>query len=55
MSMTTRRWMGAVALLMLAGSLAACGKTGAPKPPADEPNEYPRTYPSSHSDDDNQR
>ena len=25
--------------------LTACGKKGAPTPPADEPNTYPRTYP----------
>jgi predicted small lipoprotein YifL len=52
MSMTPNRWRAGLALLLLAGSLAACGKAGAPKPPADEPNEYPRTYPSGHSDDD---
>jgi predicted small lipoprotein YifL len=25
--------------------LAACGKKGAPAPPASEPNTYPRSYP----------
>ena len=27
-------------------ALAACGKKGIPQPPPDEPNTYPRTYPS---------
>jgi len=35
----------AAALLLFALPLAACGKKGAPQPPADEPNTYPRTYP----------
>jgi hypothetical protein len=30
----------------LAGPLAACGKKGAPMAPKDEPNVYPRAYPS---------
>ena len=33
----------AVAVVLL---LAACGKKGAPLPPPDEPNTYPRNYPS---------
>jgi len=30
-------------------SLAACGKRGAPMAPKDEPNVYPRAYPSDQS------
>lgn len=39
--------MRAVALLLLALALAACGRKGAPSPPG-PPNEviYPRTYPA---------
>jgi len=40
-----RRLVLLAALLLLALPLAACGKKGAPQPPADEPNTYPRTYP----------
>ena len=32
---------------VLALTLAGCGKKGAPQPPPDEPNTYPRTYPSA--------
>jgi predicted small lipoprotein YifL len=36
----------AVALVLAALlPLEACGKKGAPGPPAGEPNTYPRTYP----------
>ena len=34
------------ALLFIALALAGCGKKGMPQPPPDEPNTYPRTYPS---------
>ncbi len=33
-------------VVMLALSLAACGKKGAPGAPKDEPNTYPRAYPN---------
>ncbi|HEV2677649.1 MAG TPA: hypothetical protein VGV37_24170 [Aliidongia sp.] len=33
--------------ICLAGPLAACGKKGAPYAPKDQPNVYPRAYPSS--------
>ena len=33
-------------LLLVALALAGCGKKGMPQPPPDEPNTYPRTYPS---------
>jgi len=36
----------ALAVLMLALALAGCGKKGALQPPPDEPNTYPRSYPS---------
>jgi hypothetical protein len=36
----------ALILLLIVFALAACGKKGAPQPPPDEPNTYPRTYPS---------
>ena len=38
---------GLMLALCLAGPLAACGKKGAPSAPADEPNVYPRAYPST--------
>jgi len=42
-----RRTALAVApLVLLAVALAGCGKKNAPQPPPDEPNTYPRTYPS---------
>jgi predicted small lipoprotein YifL len=33
-------------VLMVTALLAGCGKKGAPIPPPDEPNTYPRPYPS---------
>jgi predicted small lipoprotein YifL len=35
-----------VVLVVLVGALAGCGKRGMPQPPPDQPNVYPRTYPS---------
>lgn len=35
------------AALLLAGCLAACGKNGAPTAPKDQPNVFPRAYPSN--------
>ena len=32
--------------LFAAGALAGCGKEGPPKPPEDEPQTYPRSYPT---------
>jgi predicted small lipoprotein YifL len=32
--------------LAIAGNVAACGKEGPPKPPEDEPQTYPRSYPT---------
>jgi len=34
-------------LLVLGLALAGCGKKGAPQPPPDQPNTFPRTYPSA--------
>jgi len=33
-------------ILILSLALAGCGKRNAPAPPPDEPNTYPRPYPS---------
>ncbi len=34
-------------LLLVALTLAGCGKKGMPQPPPGEPNTYPRTYPGA--------
>jgi predicted small lipoprotein YifL len=34
-------------LLVVVVALAGCGKRGNPQPPPDQPNSYPRTYPSA--------
>ena len=34
-------------LFLVVLALAGCGKKGAPQPPPDEPNTFPRTYPSA--------
>jgi len=34
-------------LLVVVLALAGCGKKGSPQPPPDEPNTYPRVYPSA--------
>ena len=36
----------ALTVLLIALALVGCGKKGAPQPPPDVPNTYPRTYPS---------
>ena len=36
----------ALAVLMIVLALAGCGKKGGLQPPPDEPNTYPRSYPS---------
>jgi predicted small lipoprotein YifL len=35
-----------IAVLLIAVALAGCGKKGAPQPPPDEPNTFPRSYPN---------
>jgi len=35
-----------MAVLLVALALTGCGKKGAPQPPSDVPNTFPRTYPS---------
>ncbi len=42
-----RRAFTVFALLLIAVALVGCGKKGLPQPPPDEPNTYPRTYPSA--------
>ena len=44
--MSTRIARLLVALLLVV-ALAGCGKKGNPQPPPDEPNTYPRNYPST--------
>jgi predicted small lipoprotein YifL len=36
----------ALTVLLIALAVTGCGKKGAPQPPPDVPNTYPRTYPS---------
>jgi hypothetical protein len=46
---TSRRSIGAtriILVLMVAAMLAGCGKKGFPAPPTDQPNTFPRPYPS---------
>jgi hypothetical protein len=45
----TRRTIRIAGILMLGLALAGCGKKGAPMAPKDEPNVYPRAYPSDAS------
>jgi hypothetical protein len=45
-NVTSRRRLALVLLGMtVAGTLAACGKKGAPEPPEDADPRYPRPYP----------
>jgi hypothetical protein len=38
--------VAALCVFVLSLALAGCGKRNAPTPPPDEPNTYPRPYPS---------
>ncbi len=42
----TRNVRAGLILLLIGLAVAGCGKKGNPQPPPDEPNTYPRTYPS---------
>jgi predicted small lipoprotein YifL len=33
-------------VLLMAVALTGCGKKGAPQPPPDQPNTFPRSYPN---------
>jgi hypothetical protein len=47
-SRSTGLFIGQAAILLIVVlALAGCGRKGAPQPPPDEPNTYPRTYPSA--------
>ena len=37
----------AMLLFFIVLALSSCGKKGVPQPPPDEPNTFPRTYPSA--------
>jgi predicted small lipoprotein YifL len=39
--------IGITVVLLLGLVVAGCGKKGDPRPPPDEPNTYPRVYPSA--------
>jgi predicted small lipoprotein YifL len=41
-----RKFAPFLVLLLIAVALAGCGKKGAPQPPSDEPNTFPRSYPN---------
>lgn len=45
-SARTRQIFALLAVLLIAATLAGCGKKGAPQPPPDEPNTFPRSYPN---------
>ncbi len=45
--MRTRLLLMAVMFAMVAPMIAACGRVGAPAPPAGVPNIYPKDYPSA--------
>ena len=44
--MRRRKIAPLLVLLLMAVALAGCGKKGAPQPPPDEPNTFPRSYPN---------
>jgi len=44
---STGMWLrSGLIMLLVTLALAGCGKKNAPGPPPDEPNTFPRTYPS---------
>ena len=46
-AISVSRRAGVLLLLLIAAvALGGCGKKGAPQPPADEPNTFPRSYPN---------
>jgi predicted small lipoprotein YifL len=44
--MTRRKLTPILVLLLISLVVAGCGKKGAPQPPPDEPNTFPRSYPN---------
>lgn len=46
MTVISRRALIAFVLLGATATLSGCGKKGSPRPPLDEPSEFPRKYPA---------
>ena len=46
LSLARQRCAAILLLLVFGMALAGCGKKGLPQPPPDQPNTFPRVYPS---------